>query len=116
MWTRRDLTRERLDDGLARGLQEVTDDDLAQMTQAEDEPPMAEVGIVPHQMDEDWLLADPHHGFGHLLGQLSQAHAESTAEEHDHHPVFVLKRRCHGGIALPSNRCAKAQDIAISVL
>ena len=69
--------------GVPQVIAKVILDDLALVTEAEDEflVPMMSVGF--HDMPENRPAADRHHGFGAILRLLAQPRAES-ATENDH--------------------------------
>src|SRR5213594_59892 len=43
------------------------------------------VGVVLHDVPQDWAIPDVDHRFGDVLGIISESHSEATAEEDDFH-------------------------------
>ena len=55
--------------------------DLGLVAQTQDKGLESVVGIGPHDMPEDGVVPNRHHGFGTGLGFLAQARAEATTED-----------------------------------
>src|SRR5215217_7479633 len=61
-------------------VEEVVLDCLGTVPQTQNELGMAEVGVVAHDMPENWPTSDRHHRLGQRLVVCSHSHAEPAAE------------------------------------
>ena len=61
-------------------VQEVILDDIAAVTEAENEIAVAVVRVVLHDMPEERAVPNVDHRFGDMLGVVSEPHPEATAK------------------------------------
>src|SRR5690606_18645986 len=66
-------------------VQEVLLDEVAPISQAEDEVLVPEVGVVLHEMPDDRAVTERDHRLGHVLGVVAEPHAQTPAEQDDLH-------------------------------
>jgi hypothetical protein len=66
-------------------VEEVLDDRVAALPQAQHEVSMTVVRVPLHQMAEDRFVADLHQRFRNARGESPETHPEATAEEGDVH-------------------------------
>ena len=84
-----DVVAETRDDAVGVGLRLVVQeeflDDVCLVAKAQDEVLVAELAVVVHQMPQDRLVADRNHRLGNALGHVSDARAETAAEQNCFH-------------------------------
>src|SRR3989454_4302965 len=71
---------------------EVVLDDVAAISETQDEIVVPEVRIVPHHVPQDRAIADEHHRLRHALLAVPQPHPQPAAEQDDFH--FRISPRC----------------------
>ena len=62
------------------------------VAETENEVGMPEMGVVPHDVPDQWALPDQGHGLGAGRDAIAHPHPESAAEENHLHVVTSLRR------------------------
>ena len=79
-------------------LEKVILDHIGFVSETKNKIAMAMVGVILHDVPEDWPITNRDHGLGHGFGKLAHAHAQSTTKENDFHRALISSGH---GLILP---------------